>query len=103
MEEQPVSASAGVGTDDRRRRARIETRTVGWLFPSDDPHERAQAVIITDISKLGVGFIYANELATGTICKVRVGLGPRRLARRVRVASSRRNEDSTYTVGALFI
>ena len=79
----------GVATDDRRRRARIETRTVGWLFPSDDPHERSQAIIITDLSKLGVGFIYPTELVPGTICKIRVGLGPRRLAKRLRIASSR--------------
>jgi hypothetical protein len=103
MDEQSLPDSPAVATDDRRRRARIETRTVGWLFPSDDPHERAQAVIITDISKLGVGFIYASELTTGTICKVRVGLGPRRLARRLRIASSRSNDEGAYTVGGEFI
>lgn len=103
MDPEALPDSTSVATDDRRRRARIETRTVGWLFPSDDPHERAQAVIITDISKLGVGFIYASELKSGQICKVRVGLGPRRLARRIRIASSRTNPDGTFTVGGEFI
>jgi hypothetical protein len=103
MDPQSVPDSMPIATDDRRRRARMETRTVGWLFPSDDPHERAQAVIITDISKLGVGFIYASELTPGQICKVRVGLGPRRLARRLRIASSRSNADGTFTIGGEFI
>jgi hypothetical protein len=103
MEEREIPDSPPVATDDRRRRARIETRIVGWLFPSDDPHERSQAVIITDLSKLGVGFIYASEPLPGTICKLRVGLGPRRLARRLRIASSRSNSDGTYTVGGEFI
>ena len=103
MEEQAIPDSTPVATDDRRRRARIETRTVGWLFPSDDPHERSQAIIITDLSKLGVGFLYGTELVPGTICKIRVGLGPRRLAKRLRIASSRSNEDGSYTVGGEFI
>jgi hypothetical protein len=103
MDPEHLPDSPPVATDDRRRRARIETRTVGWLFPSDDPHERAQAVVVTDLSKLGVGFIYATELQPGTICKVRVGLGPRRLARRLRIASSRHNPDGTFAVGGEFI
>jgi hypothetical protein len=81
----------------------METRTVGWLFPSDDPHERAQAVVITNLNKLGVGFIYSTELPKGQICKVRVGLGPRRLARRLRIAASRQNDDAPFTVGGEFI
>jgi len=103
MEEQELPDSPPVATDDRRRRARIESRIVGWLFPSDDPHERSQAVIITDLSKLGVGFIYPTELSPGTICKVRVGLGPRRLARRLRIASCRGNDDGTFIIGGEFI
>ena len=103
MDPAELPDSLPVSTDDRRRRARIETHIVGWLFPSDDPHERSQAVIIHDLSKLGVGFVYASELTPGTICKVRVGLGPRRLARRFRVASCRRNDDNKFTIGGEFI
>jgi hypothetical protein len=103
MDPENLPDSPAIATDDRRRRARIATHIVGWLFPSDDPHERSQAIIITDVSKLGVGFIYATELTPGTICKIRVGLGPRRLARRFRVASCRPHSDGTYIVGGEFI
>lgn len=96
-------SDAATQTEDRRRRPRVTTRTIGWLFPSDDAHEHAESIVITDISKLGVGFLFPTALANGTICKVRVGLGPERLARRLRIVSCRDTRDGTFHLGGEFV
>src|SRR4051812_3019145 len=79
--------------NDRRRRARLLSRTTGWVFLGDDDHAPAREVLVMDVSRLGVGFISETKLDEGFICRVRVGFGPRRLARRLKISNCRMNED----------
>jgi hypothetical protein len=89
--------------NDRRRRPRLLSRTTGWVFLGDDDHAPAREILVVDVSRLGVGFLSETKLEEGFICRIRIGFGPRRLARRLKVANSRPNEDGTFTVGGEFI
>jgi hypothetical protein len=89
--------------NDRRRRARLLSRTSGWVFLGDDDHAPAREIAVLDVSRLGVGFISETQLELGFICRVRVGFGPRRLARRLKISNCRANEDGTFIIGGEFI
>jgi len=91
-----------LATADRRRRQRLSTRTNGWIFLGDADYAPAREVIVTDVSRLGVGFLCDTRLTEGMICKLRMGFGPRRLARRIRVTNCRDNEDG-FAAGAAFV
>jgi hypothetical protein len=89
-------------TNDRRRRARIPGNTNGWLFLSDGDHAPAREITVLDISRHGVGFTFDGPLDVGAICRVRVGFGPKRLARRLRVVTCRPNDIGSYNIGGEF-
>jgi len=88
---------------DRRRRARIPGKTNGWVLLGEDEHAPAREITILDISRLGVGFRHDSPMEIGSICRVRVGFGPKRLARRLKVVNCRA-EPSTgrYIIGGEF-
>jgi len=88
---------------DRRRRRRVDTESDGFLLPegaafSDEPWE----VRIQDLSRLGVGFVSCEPMQTGTICRIRIGRGPMRLARRMRVTNCLPEGQNLYRIGAEF-
>jgi len=87
---------------DRRRRARIPGKTNGWMFEGDGEHAPAREVTILDVSRLGVGFRYDAPMEIGSICRVRVGFGPKRLARRLRVTNCRQDPSGRYVIGGEF-
>jgi len=89
--------------NDRRRRPRLLSRTTGWIFLGDDDHAPAREVMVVDVSRLGVGFIADSKLDPDFVCRVRIGFGPRRLARRLKIKNCRPNEDGTYNVGGEFV
>ena len=89
--------------NDRRRRPRLLSRTTGWVFLGDDDHAPAREILVVDVSRLGVGFISDTKLDEGFVCRIRIGFGPRRLARRLKIANSRANEDGTFTLGGQFV
>ena len=89
--------------NDRRRRPRLLSRTTGWVFLGDDDHAPAREILVADVSRLGVGFISDTKIDDGFICRIRIGFGPRRLARRFKVCNCRPNDDGTFTIGGEFV
>src|SRR5436190_19560813 len=71
--------------NDRRRRPRLLSRTTGWVFLGDDDHAPAREILVADVSRLGVGFVSETQMEIGFICRIRVGLGPRRLESRLKI------------------
>jgi hypothetical protein len=89
--------------DDRRRRPRLLSKTTGWVFLGDDDHAPAREIVVSDVSRLGSGFIADTELQIGFVCRLRIGFGPRRLARRLKVTYCRKKEDGTFAIGGEFV
>jgi hypothetical protein len=89
--------------NDRRRRPRLLSRTTGWVFLGDDDHAPAREILVVDVSRLGVGFVSETQLEIGFICRIRVGFGPRRLARRLRISNCRPKDDGTFAIGGEFV
>ena len=89
---------------DRRRRARLGAKTNGWLFlNADAKHDRPREIRVLDVSRLGVGFRYDSALEIGHILRVRVGCGPLRLAKKIKIVNRRENPDGSWTLGGEFI
>src|SRR5437763_11777232 len=78
---------------DRRRRARLLGKSTGWVFLGDDDHAPAREITVTDVSRLGVGFVCETQLEIGFMCRVRIGFGPKRLARRLKIANCRKKAE----------
>ena len=89
--------------NDRRRRPRLLSRTTGWVFLGDDDHAPAREILVVDVSRLGVGFHSETQMDTGFICRIRIGFGPRRLARRLKISNCRQNDDGTFSIGGEFV
>ena len=98
---------------ERRRRARIHSAAQGWLIPEDalrvaDDRDAAPArepweVRVNDISRHGVGFESTERMARGAVCRIRIGRGPMRLARQIRVVDCRPGPDGHYLIGGEFV
>ena len=103
---------------ERRRRARIHSATQGWLIPEDalrdnGSHGDAAAssgatpepweVRVSDISRHGVGFESTERMNRGMVCRIRIGRGPMRLARQIRVVDCRPGPDGHYLIGGEFV
>lgn len=99
---QQYESEAAVLDRDRRRRARIESDAVGYLLREAAGAEEPWEVHIQDISRLGVAFISGDAMKPGDVCRIRIGMGPMRLARRMRVISCQPAGDTTYRIGAEF-
>jgi hypothetical protein len=91
-----------IAVDDRRKRDRLSGATNGWVFAGDDDHSAGYQIVINDLSRFGVGFQSSIQLVAQSVCKLRVGFGPRRLARRFKVCWCRANEDGTFQCGGEF-
>jgi hypothetical protein len=89
--------------NDRRRRPRLLSRTTGWVFLGDDDHAPAREIMVLDVSRLGVGFVSETQMEIGFVCRIRVGFGPRRLARRLKISNCRANNDGTFAIGGEFV
>jgi hypothetical protein len=96
------SAVSATAIADRRRRARLAGKATGWIFLGDDDHAPAREIMVIDVSRLGVGFTSETQLDVGFVCRIRIGFGPKRLARRLRIVNCRDNSDGTYTLGGEF-
>jgi hypothetical protein len=94
-------------TVERRRRARIQSATQGWLIPEDAPRATGEAepweIRVNDISRNGVGFESTERMTRGAVCRIRIGRGPMRLARQIRVVDCRPGPDGHYLIGGEFV
>ena len=79
------------------------SRTTGWIFLGDDDHAPPREIMVVDVSRLGVGFIADTQLDPGFVCRIRIGFGPRRLARRLKIQNCRPNPDGTFNIGGEFV
>ncbi len=97
--------SSGESHQDRRRRTRIQSSTVGWIYEDrKDLTDDAEGweVRVHDLSRHGVGFETSEELPVGKSMRIRIGRGPVRLARRVKVTNCRSTGERLFAVGAEF-
>jgi hypothetical protein len=98
----PAAASNATASGaDRRRRARLRSRVIGWLV-GDHGADEAREILVRDVSRHGVGFETNWMLRLEQVIRVRIGLGPLRLAREARVVNIRRLGNGTFAVGAEF-
>jgi hypothetical protein len=98
---------------ERRRRARIHSATQGWLIPEDalrvapvaahDGTAEPWEVRVNDISRHGIGFESTERMSRGAVCRIRIGRGPMRLARQIRVVDCRPGPDGHYLIGGEFV
>ena len=101
-----TTSTESIGFIERRRRARIHSATQGWLIPEsslatagDEPWE----VHVSDISRDGVGFESTERMSRGELCRIRIGRGPMRLARRIRIIACRAGAGGHYVIGGEFV
>ena len=89
---------------DRRRRLRMASTAVGYLVIDDGATEPSEPweVRVHDVSRDGVGFVSAEQMKTGAMCRIRIGHGPMRLARLTRVVSCKPEGQNHYRIGAQF-
>jgi hypothetical protein len=95
---------------ERRRRSRLTGETLGWILPAqprlamhlpDD--EQAWEVRVYDVSRLGVGFTSTEAFALGTEHRLRIGRGPTKRSRSIRIVACRESEAGIYAIGAEFL
>ncbi len=95
---------------ERRRRGRLAAETLGWILPAQPrlamhmpDEEEGWEVRVSDISRFGAGFISTEPLNPGSEFRLRIGMGPIKRARLIRIVACRESEPGTYSVGAEFI
>jgi hypothetical protein len=90
---------------ERRRRARIHSATQGWLIPDGPLPADAEPweVRVSDISRHGIGFESTERIEAGKLCRIRIGRGPMRLARRIRIVNCRAGANGHYLIGGEFL
>jgi hypothetical protein len=112
---QPKLSVSRYGTEsapltERRRRIRVPGETLGWILPAqprlamhmpDD--EEAWEVRVSNISRLGAGFISTEPLNPGGEFRLRIGRGPIKRSRLIRIVACREFEAGTFAVGAEFV
>ncbi len=69
-------------------------------LPDDD---EGWEVLVYDISRFGVGFDSTEPLEVGEQVRLRIGRGPIKRSRLIRVVVCRQSEDGTWNIGAEFI
>jgi len=98
-----MTAATTMSAADRRRRRRIDTESIAYLLPDAAPNtDEPWEVRLHDLSRLGVGFLSSEAMSTGSLCRIRIGRGPMRLARRMRVINCRQEGNNLYRIGAEF-
>jgi hypothetical protein len=100
----PQANRQAVGTVERRRRVRMHSATEGWVIPDlAGPDAEPWEVRVSDISRNGVGFESTQKMDEGEICRIRIGRGPMRLARRIRIVNCRAGALGHYLIGGEFM
>ena len=95
---------------ERRRRNRLPGETLGWILPAQPrlamhmpAEEEAWEVRVCNVSRLGAGFISTEALELGAEYRLRIGRGPIKRSRLIRVVACRESEPGVYSVGAEFM
>ncbi len=95
---------------DRRRRSRVAGETLGWILPAEPrltlnlpDEEESWEVLVFNVSRLGIGFNSTEAFELGAEHRIRIGRGPARRARMIRIVACRESEPGLYSIGAEFI
>ena len=82
----------------------MASTAVGYLVIDDGATELAEPweVRVHDVSRDGVGFVTAEQMKPGAMCRIRIGHGPMRLARLMRVVSCKAEGQNHFRIGAHF-
>jgi hypothetical protein len=103
----PVSATP---LTERRRRDRVSGETEGWILPAQPRltmhlpmEEEAWEVRIYNVSRLGVGFVSTEAFALGSEHRLRIGRGPMKRCRLIRVVACREDSAGAFAIGAEFV
>jgi hypothetical protein len=68
--------------------------------PSDD---EGWEVRIHNVSRFGIGFVSTERLRIGEEHRIRIGRGPMKRSRMIRIVACRESENDTYAIGGEFI
>lgn len=81
----------------------MASTAVGYLL-TDEAEANAEPweVRVHDVSRDGVGFVTAEQMQAGAMCRIRIGHGPMRLARLMRVVSCKPEGQHHFRIGAQF-
>ena len=84
----------------------MASSALGYLV-NDDYELNATAVEpwevrVHDVSRHGVGFTTSEQMKPGEMCRIRIGHGPMRLARRMRVINCVPDGQNHFRIGAEF-
>jgi hypothetical protein len=106
----PLGHGSNHAADERRRRNRVAGDTQGWILPAvpklakhTPADDEAWEVRIHDVSRLGVGFTSTEPMRVGEEHRLRIGRGPMKRARVIRVVACRQGQTGAYSVGAEFV
>jgi hypothetical protein len=88
---------------DRRRRSRLNGVAEGWIVPDDGNFSDPWEVRVHDVSRHGVGFESAERITDGEVVRLRIGRGPIKLAKRIRIVRCNEGEGGLYRIGGEFI
>jgi hypothetical protein len=95
---------------ERRRRSRLNGETLGWILPSVPrlamhlpTEEEAWEVRVYNVSRFGAGFTSTEPMELGSEHRLRIGRGPIKRARLIRVVACRQTDNSSFAVGAEFV
>lgn len=87
---------------EKRRSGRDAFVCKGLLYHGSQVG-RPLCVTLKDISQLGVGFETTRPLETGAECRVKIELGPTRIAWGLRVVCCGKIDENLYRVGCEFL
>jgi len=97
-------------TGERRRRNRLSSETQAWivsasqdLLPHQVDEQDAWEVRVTNLSRLGVGFMTTQQMCAGDQHRLRIGRGPMTRSRLIRVVVCRQGTEGDYAIGAEFV
>ena len=88
---------------DRRRRPRVDGATQAWIFRDDQAGNDPWEVRVVNVSRHGVGFESSEKMRDGEECRIRIGRGPLKLARRIRVVRCRPGHENIFNIGGEFL
>jgi hypothetical protein len=105
-----LTSSDDPSANNRRRRSRIHAPTQGWILPPNrrlgkhaPADDEAWEVHIEDLSRFGIGFTSTERLGVGEKHQMRIGRGPMKRSRTIRVASCREARKGIFLIGAEFV
>ncbi len=84
--------------------------TLGWLLPTRAPlamhlpdEEEGWEVLVNNLSRFGVGFTTTEPMRVGEQHRLRIGRGPIKRARLIKVVVCRKDEDGNWAIGGEFV